>query len=104
MKKLLPIFILLALVASCGVFKPVYFSRETPVPQTVVDSLVGVYGLQIDDDYSQWPRTTYLSNDSVLVMDYTAVQHDGDTLYIISVTEDRVNETEVLFRKEVKKL
>lgn len=103
MKKLLFTLILLALVASCGVFKPIYFSRETSVPQTVVDSLVGAYGLQINGDYSQWPRTTYLSNDSVPVMDYTAVQHDGDTLYIISVTEDRVNGTEVLFRKEVKK-
>ena len=100
MKKLLFI-ILLALVASCGVFKPVYFRRETPVPQTVVDSLVGAYSLQIDGDYSQWPRTTYLSNDSVPVMDYTAVQRDGDTLYIISVTEDSINGTEILFRKEV---
>ena len=104
MKKLLLIAIFLALVASCGVFKPVYFSRETPVPQTVVDSLVGAYKLQIDGDYSQWPRTTYFSNDSVPVMDYTAVQRDGDTLYIISVTEDKINGTEVLFRKEVKKL
>lgn len=103
MKKLL-LIILLALVASCGVVKPVYFSRETTAPQTVVDSLVGAYGLQIDGDYSQWPRTTYLSNDSVPVMDYTAVQHDGDALYIISVTEDEVNGTEVLFRKEMEKL
>lgn len=104
MKKLLFIAIFLALVASCGVFKPVYFSRETTEPQTVVDSLVGAYSLQIRGDYTHWPRTTYLSNDSVPVMDYTAVQHDGDTLYIISVTEDEVNGTEVLFRKEVKKL
>lgn len=103
MKKLLFTFIFLALVASCGVFKPVYFSKETPVPQAVVDSLVGAYRLQIGGDYTHWPRTTYLSNDSVPVMDYTAVQHDGDTLYIISVTEDEVNGTEVLFRKEVKK-
>lgn len=103
MKKFLFLVILLALMASCGVFKPVYFSRETPVPRTVVDSLVGAYRLQINGDYSQWPRTTYLSDDSTSVMDYTAVQRDEDTLYIISVTEDSVNGTEVLFRKEVKK-
>ena len=103
MKKFLLLLILALTMASCGVFKPVYFSKETPVPQTVVDSLVGAYRLQIHGDYSQWPRTTYLSNDSVSVMDYTAVQRDGDTLYIISVTEDEVNGTEVLFRKEVKK-
>lgn len=103
MKKLLFTVLVLALLASCGVFKPVYFSRETPVPQAVVDSLFEAHSLQISRNYTQWPRTTYLSNDSIPVMDYTAVQHDGDTLYIISVTEDEVNGTEVLFRKEVKK-
>ena len=103
MKKFILFLILALTMASCGVFKPVYFNRETPVPQRVVDSLVGAYGLQIDRDYSRWPRTAYLSNDSVPVMDYTAVQTDGDTLYIISVTEDSVNGTGVLFKKEVQK-
>lgn len=104
MKKILPILIFLAFtVASCGIFKPVYYSRETTTPQRTVDSLISANRLQISEKYDAWPRTTYLSNDSVPVMDYTAVQYDGDTLYIISVTEDKVNGTEVLFRKEVKK-
>ena len=104
MKKILPIFILLAFtVASCGIFKPVYYSRETTTPQRTVDSLISANRLQISGKYNAWPRTTYLSSDSVQVMDYTAVQTVGDTLFIISVTEDEVNGTEVLFRKEVKK-
>lgn len=104
MKKILLIFILLAFtVASCGTFKPVYFSRETTTPQRTVDSLILANRLQISGEYDAWPRTTYLSSDSVQVMDYTAVQTVGDTLFIISVTEDEVNGTEVLFRKEVKK-
>lgn len=105
MKKILPILILLAFtVASCGIFKPVYYSRETTTPQRIVDSLISANRLQISGKYDAWPRTTYLSSDSVQVMDYTAVQTVGDTLFIISVTEDAKNGTEVLFRKELKKL
>lgn len=103
MKKVTLFLILALTIASCGVFKPVYYSRETTTPQRTVDSLILANRLQISGKYDAWPRTTYLSNDSVQVMDYTAVQHDGDTLYIISVTEDSVNGTEVLFRKEVKR-
>lgn len=104
MKKILLILIFLAFtVASCGIFKPVYYSRETTTPQRTVDSLISANRLQISGKYDAWPRTTYLSSDSVQVMDYTAVQTVGDTLFIISVTEDEVNGTEVLFRKEVKK-
>lgn len=105
MKKILPILIFLAFtVASCGIFKPVYYSRETTTPQRIVDSLISANRLQISGKYDAWPRTTYLSSDSVQVMDYTAVQTVGDTLFIISVTEDAKNGTEVLFRKELKKL
>ena len=105
MKKILPIFILLTFtVASCGIFKPVYYNRETTTPQRTVDSLISANRLQISGKYDAWPRTTYLSSDSVQVMDYTAVQTVGDTLFIISVTEDAKNDTEVLFRKELKKL
>lgn len=105
MKKILPILIFLAFTfASCGIFKPVYYSRETTTPQRTVDSLISANRLQISGKYDEWPRTTYLSSDSVQVMDYTAVQTVGDTLFIISVTEDTKNGTEVLFRKELKKL
>ena len=105
MKKILPILILLAFtVASCGIFKPVYYSRETSTPQRTVDSLILANRLNISGKYDAWPRTTYLSSDSIQVMDYTAVQTVGDTLFIISVTEDAKNGTEVLFRKELKKL
>lgn len=103
MKKVTLFLMLVLTMASCGVFKPVYYSRETTTPQRTVDSLISANRLQISGKYDAWPRTTYLSNDSVQVMDYTAVQTDRDTLYIISVTEDSVNGTEVLFRKEVKR-
>lgn len=105
MKKIIPILFLLAFtITSCGIFKPVYYSKETSTPQKTIDSLILANRLQISTRYDLWPRTTYFSSDSIQVMDYTVVQTINDTLFIISVTEDAKNGTEVLFRKELKKL
>lgn len=103
MKKLILIFLLAAVAAACGTVRPTYFNRVTQTPQHVVDSLSRAYELGNLGAYDKWPRTVYLSDDSVQVMDYTAVVNNRDTLYIISVTEDAANGTEVLFRKEVRK-
>lgn len=102
MKKILTFLLLFSIITGCSVFKPVYFSSKSEEPQPLVDSLIESNNLSISKNYQLWPKAYFIDSDSTKVMEYTSVQIDMDTLYVISVTEYS-DYSEILYRKEVKK-
>lgn len=95
------ILISLLFIISCGTSSNLYFERITDSPEFYIDSLSSEHMLHTDE-YINWDRMIFYTDDSVAAYVYTEVFRVKDSLYIMSVTETEGADSVILrFRREV---
>lgn len=90
MKNLIIIFtIIFGLTVSCKStksFPTTFYEIYSNNPELTIDSINKVDTLQFLQNYkNQWNKSMYITSDSVITTQYTAVTSRKDTTYIMSV-------------------
>lgn len=101
MKRLLPILFLLIL-AGCSFknFPTRFYTFNSIEPTQQLDSIIKADTLNIMSNYKKWTKNMFITSDSVMTIQYTAVCQKNDTTFIISVTETEGKPATIKYRKE----
>lgn len=101
MKGFLPILLLLIL-AGCSRknFPTRFYTFHSTEPIQQLDSIIRADTLRVTTDYRKWTKNMFITSDSVMTTQYTAVCQKNDTTFIISVTETEGEPSTIKYRKE----
>lgn len=105
-KKIYIILILGLLVTILGCrtsrgFSTTFYEGFSGKPQEVVDSITTANSLPAFTGYREWPKSMYLTSDSAVTTQYTAITSKVDTTYVFSITEVAGDSIYLIkFRKE----
>lgn len=101
MKKVLYILsILLFVSCSHKNFPTKFFATDTDNAAYKVDSIIKADTLRMPADYRKWTKNMFITSDSVITTQYTAVYQKNDTTFIISVTETENKPATIKYRRE----
>lgn len=101
MKKILYILsILLFISCSHKNFPTKFFTTDTDNAAYKIDSIIKADTLRMPTDYRKWTKNMFITSDSVIMIQYTAVCQKNDATFIISVTETENKSATIKLRKE----
>lgn len=92
--------LLLCVLSTCAsIQKAQYFYTERNEYASVIDSLENVEGLSLPK-LSNWDKSQYFTNDSIIVTTWMWMTNKVDTIYVFTVIQDPISGYVVKYRKE----